>query len=59
MILKNDWLFRISVSDHANIMVLAMSARDANIFMIRYFTEEEYAVAFIEECAEGKHLDPM
>ena len=59
MILKNEWLFRISVSDHSNILVYAMNAKDPSLFMIRCFNEEEYAVAFIEECSEGKHIDPV
>ena len=59
MIIKNEWMFRISVSDHSNIMVFAMNMRDPSLFMVRYFQEEELAVAFIDEAAEGKHIDPI
>jgi hypothetical protein len=54
----NDWLFRISVSKNQYIMVFAINIINDS-FMIRFFTEEEHAVAFIEECSEGKHSDTL
>jgi hypothetical protein len=59
VLMKQDWLFRISVSDQSNIMVMVMNVREPNAFMMRYFTEESYAVDWINECAEGKHLDSL
>lgn len=57
VLMREDWLFRISISDDANIMVIVINIKDPNAFFIRYFVEETDAVAFIEEAAAGKHLD--
>jgi len=59
MILKKEWLFRISVSDYHNIMVLIMNRLHPTLFMIRFFQDEAEASAFIDECAEGKHIDDL
>ncbi len=57
IIIRNDWLFRLSISDNQNIMLIMMRVKDPDTFMIRFFSEETAAIAFIEEAAEGKHLD--
>jgi hypothetical protein len=59
VLVKNEWLFRVSISDNAHIMIIAMNLVHQDIFMIRFFEEEANAVAWIEEAAEGKHLDPI
>ena len=54
---RDNWLFRVSVSDYANIMICAMHV-EKPIFMIRFFDDEDIAVAWIDECVAGKHVDP-
>lgn len=55
--MKNEWIFRISVSDEETILVMAFKRKDISSFMIRYFVDEENASSWIEECSEGKHID--
>lgn len=38
-------------------MVLAFKVKDIGSFMIRYFSDEDTASSWIEECSEGKHVD--
>lgn len=57
VLIRNDWLFRLSISDNENIMLVMMRVKDPDTFMIRFFSKELDAIAFIEEAAEGKHLD--
>lgn len=57
VLVKKEWLFRVSISDHSNIMIIAMNMIDPNIFMIRFFDNEDLAVAWIDEAAEGKHIE--
>lgn len=57
VIKMNDWLFRTSVSNQKNIMVMASCTTIPDSFMMRFFVDPTLAKAWIEECAEGKHLD--
>jgi hypothetical protein len=57
VLMRDDWLFRISVSDSTNIMVIVFNVKEPSIFMIRYFSESDEAIAFIDEAAAGKHVD--
>jgi hypothetical protein len=57
VLMREEWLFRISVSDESNIMVIVINIKDPSIFFIRFFDSECNAVAFIDEAASGKHLD--
>lgn len=56
VLFKNNWIFRISVSDQANVLIYAMHAEEP-IFMMRFFDDEELAVAWIDECIAGKHVE--
>lgn len=56
VIYKNNWLFRVSVSDHENILIYAMHTIDP-VFLLRHFRIQDEAVAWIDECAMGKHID--
>ena len=56
---KEGWFFRVSVSDSHNIMLIAMRKDEPTQFMMRYFTDEESAVSWIDECAAGKHQDEL
>lgn len=38
-------------------MLIVLNVKDPNIFMIRYFSDSDDAIAFIDEAAAGKHLD--
>lgn len=57
VLIRNEWLFRLSISDNENIMLIMMRVKEPDTFMIRFFSSEKNAIAFIEEAAEGKHLD--
>jgi hypothetical protein len=57
ILVKKEWMFRVSISDQSNIMIMALNLVDPNIFLMRYFLHEEDAVAWIDEATEGKHLD--
>jgi hypothetical protein len=57
VLVKNEWMFRVSISDQSNIMIMALNLVDPNIFLLRYFQHEEDAVAWIDEATAGKHLD--
>jgi len=57
MLMRDDWLFRISISDSTNIMLMVLNVKDPNIFMMRYFCDSDEAIAFIDEAAAGKHID--
>lgn len=57
LLMRDEWLFRLSVSDGSNIMLIVLNIKDPNIFMIRYFSDSDDAIAFIDEAAAGKHLD--
>jgi hypothetical protein len=56
VLFKNNWIFRISVSDQANVLIYAMHAEEP-VFMMRFFDDEELAVAWIDECIAGKHVE--
>lgn len=49
------WYFRVSITDKNTIMVICWKKRDPNLFMIRFFTDEYAAAAFVEEAKMGKH----
>jgi hypothetical protein len=57
VLMRDDWLFRISISDSSNIMLIVLNVKDPNIFMMRYFSDSDEAIAFIDEAAAGKHID--
>lgn len=38
-------------------MLIVLNIRDPNIFLIRYFSDSDDAIAFIDEAAAGKHID--
>lgn len=54
---KNGWLFRVSVSNKINIMVMTFNPTIENSFMIRYFVDADIAKSWVDEVVEGKHLD--
>lgn len=54
---KNGWLFRVSVSNKVNIMVLAYNPTIEDSFTIRFFVNSDIAKAWVDEVVEGKHLD--
>lgn len=57
VIKMDDWLFRTSVSNKKNIMIMASNTKIPDSFMLRFFVDPEIAKAWIEECHAGKHLD--
>lgn len=50
-----SWVFRISISNEENIMIMAFSAVEPTDMIIRFFSALDAAQAFVAECAEGKH----
>lgn len=55
LIKKGDWTFRTSIADSERIMLMAFGPTSQ--FMIRYFTNEDLARAFVDEAAAGKHVE--
>lgn len=54
---RNGWLFRTSIANRTNVMILTFNVSVPNSFMIRYFVDPELAKCWVDEVAEGKHLD--
>lgn len=50
-----DWVFRVSISNSENIMIMCYDSTDPVNFIIRFFLDEEDANAFVIEAAMGKH----
>jgi len=57
VVMREEWLFRISVSDGENIMIVTTNTKDSSVFMVRFFVDKDDALAFIDEASEGKHYD--
>jgi hypothetical protein len=38
-------------------MVIVFNVKEPSIFMMRYFSDSDEAIAFIDEAAAGKHID--
>jgi hypothetical protein len=54
-----DWVFRCSISNKTNIMILAF-CKDTSMkhrMLMRFFSDAEIANAWVEECNAGKHID--
>lgn len=54
---KDNWVFRISISDDTNIMVICIDTMNPTGLMIRFFTDPQDAIGFMTECSAGKHQD--
>jgi len=52
---RGDWVFRVSISNMENIMVMAFCTVEPKDMLLRYFVSEELAAAFIDEVAMNKH----
>lgn len=50
-----DWVFRVSISNSENIMIMCYDSTEPANFIIRFFISEEQANAFVHEAAMGKH----
>jgi hypothetical protein len=57
VIKEGDWLFRCSISNGKNIMILASNLIIPDSFMIRYFLDTEAAEEWVEGVKIGKYLD--
>lgn len=58
-LMKNGWLFRVSVSDHANIMTLGFNTEEPSQFVLQFFDEEADAVEFMNRCVSGDLFDSV
>lgn len=56
IIRKGEWLFRTSIIDSNSIMIFAFNPHNQQM-LIRFYFDELNAKAFVDECAEGKHVD--
>jgi hypothetical protein len=54
VIKMEDWLFRTSIANKTNIMVMASCTTIPDSFMMRFFTNPEDAKLWIEYCSLGK-----
>lgn len=52
---SGDWVFRTSIADHVNILILAFGPESR--FMMRYFVNEDIAKAWVDEVVAGKHIE--
>ena len=52
---RGSWVFRVSISNMENIMVMAFCTDEPRDMILRFFTNEENAAAFIDEVAMNKH----
>jgi hypothetical protein len=50
-----EWTFRASVYNQEQIMVFGFGPESQ--FLMRYFTDEDHARVFIDECVMGKHFE--
>lgn len=50
-----NWVFRVSISNTENIMIMCYDTKDPLNFIIRFFLDEEEANAFVIEASMGKH----
>lgn len=50
-----SYVFRVSISNQTNIMIIAFCTTEPKDIIIRFFTDEELAGAFVRECSMGKH----
>lgn len=55
-IIKNEWMFRVSISDEKNILIYAFNIVEP-IFMMRYFDDKDIATAWVDEVVNGKHVE--
>lgn len=55
LIKVDNWTFRTSIADHTNIMIMAFGPESQ--YMLRYFTDENLAKAWIDEVLMGKHVE--
>ena len=55
LIKKTSWVFRTSVADNTQIMIMAFGPNSQ--FLLRVYTDEDDAKAFIDEAAAGKHVE--
>lgn len=44
-----DWIFRVSISNSENIMIMCYNSADPVNFIIRFFINEDQANAFVNE----------
>lgn len=52
---RGKWIFKISIANMTNIMILATD--DKGNFMVRFYTTPENAKEWIEGVTIGKYLD--
>ena len=50
-----DWVFRLSITNSKNIMIMAFCIVEPKDLIIRFFTDENKAKTFVEECSRGLH----
>lgn len=50
-----DWVFRLSITNSKNIMIMAFCTKEPRNIIIRFFTDENKAKAFVDECSKGLH----
>ena len=55
LIRVGSWVFRTSISDSERIMIMAFGPKSE--LLIRFFLDAVDARAWVDECAEGKHVE--
>ena len=55
-IIIGDWMFRCSISNKRNIMIIAFckSIEKKHTLLVRFFTDSTAANTWVDECCAGK-----
>ena len=57
MFRRQDWVFRVSISNGKIIMIFAANSKLPNSFMARFFVDVDVARCWVEEVQEGRALN--